>query len=140
MKSIVALLLFAVPAQAADKLILVAGGETANFKEPFGLDFLPDGSVVLVEYAGNKVTHIDKDGKVSTYAGTGQKGLVDGPADKAQFNGPHNLAVAKDGTVYVADSLNHVVRGIDPKTKQVSTIAGTGKKGFSGDGGPAKDA
>ncbi len=124
----------------ADKLVLVAGSEKANFKEPFGLDFLPDGSVVLVEYGGHKVTHIDKDGKVSAYAGTGQKGLKDGPADQAQFNGPHNLAVTKDGTIYVADSLNHVVRQIDPKTKMVSTFAGTGKRGFSGDGGPAKDA
>jgi DNA-binding beta-propeller fold protein YncE len=132
--------LIAVPVLAADKLLLVAGGDKANFKEPFGLDFLPDGSVVLVEYAGNKITHIDKDGKVSTYAGTGQKGLVDGPADKAQFNGPHNLAATKDGTIYVADSLNNVVRRIDSKTKVVSTIAGTGKKGFGGDGGPAKDA
>ena len=134
------LFLVATPTLAADKLVLVAGGDKANFKEPFGLDFLPDGSVVMVEYVGNKVTHIDKDGKVSTYAGTGQKGLADGTADKAQFNGPHNLAVTKDGTIYVADSLNHVVRKIDPKSKVVSTIAGTGKKGFSGDGGPAKDA
>lgn len=133
------MLMFASPA-FADKLVLVAGGEKANFKEPFGMDFLPDGSVVMVEYVGNKVTHIDKVGKVSDYAGTGQKGLKDGPADQAQFNGPHNLAATKDGTIYVADSLNNVVRRIDPKTKMVSTIAGTGKRGFSGDGGPAKDA
>lgn len=124
----------------AEKLVLVAGGEKVGFKEPFGMDFLPDQSVILVEFGGHKVSHIDKDGKVTPFAGTGVKGLVDGPADKAQFNGPHNLVVAKDGTVYVADSLNSVVRKIDPKTKMVSTIAGTGKRGFSGDGGPAKDA
>jgi len=124
----------------ADKLVLVAGGDKANFKEPFGMDFLPDGSVVLVEYVANKVTHIDKDGKVSAFAGTGEKGFKDGAADQAQFNGPHNLAVGKDGTIYVADSLNHVIRKIDPNIKFVSTFAGTGKRGFSGDGGPAKDA
>jgi sugar lactone lactonase YvrE len=139
MRAALVLLIFTSPA-FADKLVLVAGGDKANFKEPFGMDFLPDGSVALVEFGAHKVTHIDKDGKVIVYAGTGQKGLVDGPADTAQFNGPHNLAVAKDGTIYVADSLNNVVRKIDPKTKMVSTIAGTGKKGFRGDGGAAKDA
>lgn len=140
MRTLLLLLWLALPCSAAEKLVLVAGGEKANFKEPFGLDFLPDGSVVLVEFVGQKVRHIDKDGKVLTFAGTGEKGLVNGPADKSKFNGPHNLAVAKDGTIYVADSLNNVIRKIDAKTKMVGTIAGTGKKGFAGDGGPAKDA
>jgi DNA-binding beta-propeller fold protein YncE len=139
MKSTCLLLLLCSPAFAG-KLVLVAGGEKANFKEPFGLDFMPDGSVVLVEFVGNKVTRIDKDGKVTALAGTGQKGLKDGAADQALFNGPHNLAVDKNGVIYVADSLNNVIRKIDPNVKLVSTIAGTGKRGFAGDGGPAKEA
>jgi hypothetical protein len=138
--ALVALLLFTSSAWSAEKVVLVAGGPNAGFKEPFGMDFLPDRSIVLVEYSGHKVTHVDANGKVSSYAGTGKRGYADGPADKAMFNGPHNLAVAKDGTVYVADSLNHVVRKIDPKTRETTTIAGTGKPGFSGDGGPAKQA
>lgn len=132
--------LIASPALAAEKLVLVAGGEGSGLKEPFGLDFLPDGSIVVAEYGTHQIMRIDKAGKVSVLAGSGEKGLVDGPAEKARFNAPHNVAVAKDGTVYVADTLNHVVRRIDPKTRAVSTIAGTGKKGFSGDGGPAKEA
>jgi len=133
-------LLMATGATAAEKLVLVAGGEKAGFKEPFGLDFMPDGNIVLVELVGNRVAHIDQDGKVTSYAGTGQKGRADGPAGKATFNGPHNLAVAKDGTIYVADTFNGLIRKIDPKTREVTTIAGQLKPGFSGDGGPAKDA
>jgi DNA-binding beta-propeller fold protein YncE len=122
---------------AAEKLVLFCGGDKANFKEPFGMDFLPDGSIVVVEFSGHKVSRVDKDGKATVFAGAGKKGRADGPAAMAEFNGPHNLAVAKDGTVYVADTLNHLVRKIDPKTRSVSTIAGTGKPGFGGDGGPA---
>jgi len=132
--------LIASSASAAEKLVLVAGGEKAGFKEPFGLDFMPDGNIVLVELVGNRVAHIDQEGKVTSYAGTGQKGRADGPAEKATFNGPHNLAVAKDGTIYVADTFNSLIRKIDPKTREVTTIAGQPKPGFSGDGGPAKDA
>jgi len=137
--SVVCLLFLPLSLTAAEKLVLVAGGEKAGFKEPFGLDFLPDGSVVLVEFVGNKVSHVDKEGKVTTFAGTGMKGKADGPAEKASFNGPHNLVAAKDGTIYVADSLNNTIRKIDPKTKMVTTVAGVGS-GFSGDGGPAKEA
>ncbi len=140
MRTLLFLLLIAANAYSADKLVLVAGGEKAGFKEPFGLDFLPDGSIVLADYGNNKVCQVDKDGNVTTFAGTGQKGHADGPAGKAQFNGPHNVAAAKDGTVYVADTLNNLIRKIDPKTKMVSTIAGTGKPGYSGDGGPANAA
>ena len=73
-------------------------------------------------------------------AGSGVKGAVDGVSAKAQFNGPRNLVVAKTGEIYVADTLNNLVRKIDSKSGMVSTIAGTGKKGFSGDNGPAKNA
>jgi DNA-binding beta-propeller fold protein YncE len=137
MRTLFCLLLITASAHSADKLVLVAGGEKAGFKEPFGLDFLPDGSIVIADYGHNRVARIDKDGNVTTLAGSGQKGHVDGPGDKAQFNGPHNISAAKDGTVYVADTLNNLIRKIDPKTKLVSTIGGTGKPGFSGDGGPA---
>ncbi len=127
-------------AYSSDKLVLVAGGEKAGFKEPFGLDFLPDGSIVLADYGNNRICRVDQDGKVTTFAGAGQKGHADAAVEKAQFNGPHNVVAAKDGTVFVADTLNNLIRKIDPKTKMVSTIAGTGSPGFSGDGGPAHAA
>ncbi len=140
MRPLVIWIALASSASAAEKLVLVAGGESAGLKEPFGMDFLPDGSVLVAEYSGFKVSLVDKDGKVTVYAGSGQKGYADGAAEKAQFNGTHNLVVAKDGSVYVADTFNNRVRKIDGKTRQVTTVAGNGKAGFSGDGGPAIEA
>jgi sugar lactone lactonase YvrE len=58
----------------------------------------------------------------------------------ARFNGLHDVAIAADGTVYVADTFNHRVCGFDPATGRVRVIAGTGAAGFSGDGGPAAAA
>ena len=141
MRGLICLLVFASAASAEDKLVLVADPDKqAGLKEPFGLDFTSDGKIVVVEYAGHKVSQVDADGKVTTLAGSGVKGAVDGVSAKAQFNGPHNLVVAKTGEIYVADTLNNLVRKIDSKSGMVSTIAGTGKKGFSGDNGPAKNA
>src|SRR5262249_24438114 len=71
-----------------------------------------------------------------------EKGLgqENGTADQAQFNGPHNLVVAQDGDLYVADTWNNRVRRICTYTNRITTLAGTGKAGFSGDGGPAEKA
>ena len=134
MRLLAIVLLAATPVAAADKLVLFADG----LKTPFGLDFL-DGQVVLTEFGGHKVVRIDATGKVTPLAGSGMKGFADGVGEKAEFNAPHNLVVAPDGKIYVADTLNHRVRKLDPKTGTVTTIAG-GEKGYAGDGGPAKDA
>lgn len=134
------LALIAAPCFAGEKIVLVAGGDKASLKVPFGMDFTPDGKLILVEFDGHCVSQIEADGSKRILAGTGVKGYADGPADKAQFNGPHNLAAARNGDIYVADTLNHIVRKVVAKTGIVSTVAGTGKKGFSGDGGPAKEA
>jgi DNA-binding beta-propeller fold protein YncE len=77
---------------------------------------------------------------LTTLAGTGKRGDAGdgGPAKNAQFNGMHNLIVGPDGSVYLADSFNARIRRYDPKTGTVSTFAGTDKKGYSGDGGPAR--
>jgi streptogramin lyase len=56
------------------------------------------------------------------------------------FNGPHHLIAGSDGQIYVADTWGHMVRRVDPATGAVTRVAGTGQKGFSGDGGPALDA
>jgi sugar lactone lactonase YvrE len=128
------LLLGAIPASAAERLVEFVTG----LHEPFGMDFL-EGKLVLTEFGGHRVLQVDADGKVTAIAGSGKKGLKDGAAAQAEFNAPHNLAVSPDGMIYVADTLNHCVRKIDPKIGVVQTIAG-GEKGFAGDGGPAKDA
>jgi sugar lactone lactonase YvrE len=133
-RALVLLLLSPISVVAAERLIVFADGLAA----PFGLDFV-DGKLILTEFGGHRVIALDKDGKPTALAGSGKKGFADGVREKAEFNSPHNLAVAPDGTIYVADTLNNRVRKLDPKTGEVTTIAG-GEKGYAGDGGPARDA
>ncbi len=148
--ALVALLLIAAPARA-DKLVLIAGGGTggdgvpareARLDQPFGIDFDPAGNAYLVELKGNRALRIDPKGVLHVVAGTGQKGDRgdDGPATQATVNGMHSLAVGPDGTVYLADTWNNRVRKLDPKTGTIAAFAGTGKKGYGGDGGPARSA
>ncbi len=135
----------------ADRLVLVAGGGTekddppatrARLHGPFGVGFSQMGAVYFVEMTGQRVCHLDGDGKVTVLAGTGMKGNAgDGrPARKAEFNGPHSLAVTPAGAIYLADTWNNRVRKIDARTGVIQAFAGTGEKGFAGDGGPALKA
>jgi glucose/arabinose dehydrogenase len=84
---------------------------------------------------------VDEVGTIHTIAGTGVKGYSGdgGPALSAQFDTPSDIAVAPNGTLYIADTMNDVVRAISPGGV-VSTFAGNGTRGFAGDGGAAKDA
>jgi DNA-binding beta-propeller fold protein YncE len=136
----------------AGRLVLVAGGgsggngtpaATAKLVMPFGIDFAPDGTLCFVEMeGGERLRTIDARGIIHTLAGTGKKGSSgdDGPARKAAFNGMHSLAVGPEGVVYLADTWNRRIRTYNPKTGVVTAFAGTGAKGFGGDGGPADQA
>ena len=135
----------------ADRVVLVAGGGTATgaapalearLNTPFGVDCDATGTLFFVELTGQRVCRIAPQGQLTVIAGDGQKGYSGdgGPAVKAQFNGLHNLSITPQGDIYLADTWNQVVRKIDSQTGLISTIAGTGEKGFSGDGGPAVKA
>lgn len=131
----------------ADKVVVVAGADDAavtkaDIKTPFGVEFDRRGNMYIAEYSGHRVVKVDGEGVLSVLAGTGTKGFDGdgGPAARAKFNVMHNLAVATNGDIYVADTGNRRVRKIAAKTGTITTIAGTGKKGFSGDGGPAVEA
>ncbi len=76
---------------------------------------------------------------ISTYAGSGSWGYFDGQATFATFRNPQGLTMDLAGNVFVADSLNQVIRKVSP-SGLVSTIAGTGSAGYSGDGGLATNA
>jgi DNA-binding beta-propeller fold protein YncE len=138
-------------ATQSGRLVLVAGGgnggegspvDRAELTSPFGVGFDAERTLFFVEMTGNHVRKIGPDGLVTTIAGTGRKGDGgdDGPAAKAELNGPHSLAVTKSGDVYVTDTWNNRVRKIDARSGRITTVAGTGRKGFSGDGGPATQA
>ncbi len=136
----------------ADKISLVAGGGEggdgtealkAKLIQPFGVDFAPTGAVYIVEMAKGERLRLLRDDRLGTLAGTeGKKGSDGdgGPGAKATFNGMHSLAVGADGHVYLADTWNNRVRRYDATNDKVTAFAGTGEKGFSGDGGPAVKA
>jgi DNA-binding beta-propeller fold protein YncE len=138
---VLSVLALAAPAWGAEKVVFVAGGE-AKLSGPFAAETDRAGNVYIAEMTGQRVLKVDAKGALSTVAGTGKKGDGGdgGPATKAEFNGMHNLAVAPNGDLYIADTWNNRVRKIDAKTGQISAFAGTGEKGFSGDGGPAAKA
>jgi len=109
--------------------------------EPFAVAFDGSGTAYVAEMAG-RILAVDSKGALRLLAGKLDKGLSgdDGPGTSALLNGPHHLLVGPDGLLYVADTFNNCVRRIDPKTGVITRFAGTGEKGFGGDGGPAREA
>ncbi|MGH2829513.1 MAG: hypothetical protein ACRDJM_03410 [Actinomycetota bacterium] len=105
-------------------------GAAAAFGNPFGIAAAPDGNVYVADAGSNRIRKIARDGTVTTFAGTGAEGYKDGPAAQAQFRFPRGVALGPDGSVFVADTFNHVIRVISP-TGVVSTLVGTpGRKGL----------
>jgi streptogramin lyase len=153
----VALLLTAgLPARAAEpepKVTVVVGHllpseggpaqtPSSPLDSPFGIDFDPGGNMTIIELAGGRVHRLAPGGRLTQIAGDGSAGYGGdgGPAARATFNGMHNLAVRPSGDVFIADAWNHCIRKIDAASGVITTFAGTGTAGFSGDGGPAKEA
>lgn len=100
-------------------------GGAARFSSPQGLALDADGNVYVADAGNHRIRRITPLGSVSTYAGGGSSGYVDGAATSAaRFNSPYAVAVASDGTVFVADRLNHCIRRISTGGT-VSTYAGT---------------
>lgn len=116
--------------------------ESSPLKRPFGVDFDSSGTMFIVELEGGRVFKQSPSGELKQISGDGSSAYTGdgGPASSATFNGMHNCAVTPNGDLYISDSWNHCIRKIDGRTGVISTIAGTGRKGFSGDGGPATQA
>ena len=114
----------------------------AKFVEPFAVAFDKQGNWYVCEHKGERIVRIDKAGKATVLAGTGQTGYSGdgGKATQATLFDPHGIVITADQQMYVADTRNHTVRKIDLKTGFISTVAGSGKAGYSGDGGPATKA
>lgn len=95
------------------------------------------GNLYVADTEADRVLMVDAEGRISTAAGNGSAGdcCDGGAAPLAQLHGPHALAADAAGNLYIADTLNHRVRKVDPDGV-IRTIAGTGERGYSGDGGP----
>ena len=114
----------------------------AQLNDPFGVVRGPDGAIWFCEYSGQHIRKITADGRIHTVVGSGQTGYGGdgGPALMASLNKPHELRFDQAGNLYIADMMNHVIRRVDGKTQVITTFAGTGRPGYSGDGGPANQA
>jgi streptogramin lyase len=117
--------------------------ERASIWGARAVDVGPDGSVYILEREGNSLRVVNpKTGEISTMAGTGAKGYSGdgGPPRLATFNGPKELAIDQSANIWIVDTENHAIRFIDAATKHVRTVAGNGRRGGDGDGGPATRA
>jgi RHS repeat-associated protein len=113
----------------------------ARLLEVLGLAVGPDNSLYIADNSGHRIRRVSPDGIISTVAGSGVNGFSGdgGPATQARLRFPKSVAVASDGTLYIADSGNNRIRRVSPDGI-ITTIAGTGSFSFGGDGGPARFA
>jgi RHS repeat-associated protein len=120
------------------------GGDAKNasFTELAGVAMAPDGTIYLADDEGNRIRRIRPNGTIDTYAGTGKPGVSgdNGPATAAAVGHPYGLALAPDGTLYVGQRADKVIRAIGPNGT-IRTVAGGGKpKDGVGDGPDALKA
>ncbi|MBY0526487.1 MAG: hypothetical protein K2R98_24040 [Gemmataceae bacterium] len=115
----------------------------ALLNQPFHCDLDGAGNLYIAEANNHCIRKLNlKDGTISTVAGSGTKGYTgDGAAaTKATMNEPYAVVVDSNGDFYIVDRLNAVIRKVDGKSGDMTTVAGNGKKGFDGDGGKATQA
>jgi len=109
----------------------------AEINKPYGLQFDASGNLFIADWGNHLIRKINTAGIISTVAGNGTGGYSgdNGAATDAELN-PTDIAVDINGGLYIPDPGNNVVRKVEPYGI-ITTIAGTGVDGFSGDGGPA---
>ena len=112
-----------------------------SFGRPEGLAVGADGSVFVSESLNHAVYRIRTDGRVTRVAGTGSPGYAGdgGPASEAMLNRPADVRLDRKGNLFIADVRNNAVRKVDASGR-ITTVAGTGKPGFSADGTQAAKA
>ena len=139
----------------AAEVVTIAGTGVSGFEpgeqtatktpvgEPYGIAKGPDGALYICEIDSHVVRRLDEStGRITVVAGNGTKGYSGdgGPATEAQLNEPYEVRFDTDGNIFFVEMKNNIVRRVDRKTGIISTVAGTGKTGFSGDGGLATKA
>jgi sugar lactone lactonase YvrE len=118
-----------------------APAAAAELNEPWGVAVDASGNLFIADLVNHRIRKVGPDGVINTAAGTGIPGFSGdgGPAAYAQLKYPAGVAVDSKGNLFIADSGNHSIRKVTP-AGIIGTIAGNGRAGFSGDGGPATSA
>lgn len=136
------------PAERSATIATLAGTGAGGFSEiqvnnPYGLVIGPDGALYFCDLDNQRIRRLDlKTRRLTTVAGNGTRGYAGdgGPALAAALNMPHEIQFDRARNLYIAERDNHVVRKVDAKRGVISTVAGTGVAGFSGDGGSGAKA
>lgn len=151
MKSLISvsfvILLFFGHLDAATVTTVIGSGEAGlsdtQVANPYGIVVGPDGALYFCDLDNQRIRRLDlTTGSTTTIAGNGERGYAGdgGPAIDATLNMPHEIQFDQDGHLYIVERDSHVVRQVHAVTGIISTVAGTGEGGFSGDGGPATQA
>jgi hypothetical protein len=116
----------------------LGSGVTGSTEPARAAVFDREGNLYISDSLNHRIRKIGANGFISTVAGSGVRGFYGdgGLATQAQLNSPQGVAVDSLGNIYFADTGNHVVRRVSPEGV-LSTVAGTGFRGYSGDGGKA---
>ncbi|HPA17853.1 MAG TPA: hypothetical protein PLU30_08895, partial [Verrucomicrobiae bacterium] len=116
-------------------------GLVAQLNKPSGVALAEDGSLFIADTGNNRVRELRRDGRISTYAGTGAAGGQGdgGDPSQAQLNAPAAVGVGRDSTVYIADASNSRVRRVG-SNRIITTAGGTGTPGYDGEGAPGPQA
>jgi sugar lactone lactonase YvrE len=114
----------------------------AELNTPDGVNFDAAGNLYIADVVNNVIRKVDTAGKITTVAGNGTGGFSGdgGPATAAELHGPFGVTPDAAGNLYIQDTLNARIRRVDAATGIITTIAGNGTFGLSGDGGPATAA
>jgi probable HAF family extracellular repeat protein len=115
---------------------------SAELCSPSGVALDGNGNLFVADSCNSVIRRIDSTQSISTYAGIGTYGYSGdgGPATLGSLGCPPGVAVDGNGNLFIADSCNNTVRRIDASTQIITTYAGNGTSGYSGDGGPATSA
>jgi GT2 family glycosyltransferase/DNA-binding beta-propeller fold protein YncE len=114
----------------------------AMLDAPGGIAVAPNGDVYFADSNNHVIRRIDRRNNITTVVGDNARGAAFGgdfgPGPAAQLDTPSDVAIAPDGDLVIADTYNHRIRRVDRETGIVTTIAGSGKASFDGDGRPAE--
>lgn len=116
------------------------GYSDSQVSNPYGVTIGPDGALYFCDLDNQRVRRLDlATRRTMDIAGNGKRAYAGdgGAAASGSLNMPHEIAFDASGNLYIAERDNHVVRKVDAASGVLSTLAGTGVAGFSGDGGPA---